>query len=73
MAEYYKASTSPCHTITLSRTEVAEAIRFWLRYRHVPRITFPTGTERFLVRTTNERDAVEMLDPIVLEVKEAGQ
>ena len=70
MASYEKVISSSCHIVRVSRKEMGEALRLWLRIRHRPRIRLPKGTERWTVKTIKERDHVDVIDPIVFTIKE---
>jgi len=70
MASYEKVTSSSCHIVRVSRQEMGEALRFWLRIRHRPRIRLPKGTERWTVKTIKERSQVDVIDPIVFTVCE---
>lgn len=71
MADYERVDSSSRHIVRISQSELAEALRLWLRFRHRPRIRLPDGSERWFVRSVRERDNVELLDPIVFVIEEA--
>ena len=70
MAEYEKATSPLCHIVRLSREELGEALRLWLKTKHRPKIKLPKGTGIWTVKTIKERQQVDVIDPFIFTIKE---